>query len=220
MAITIQDLPGHERPRERLAALGVHALSDRELLALMLRSGVRGKSAIDLASELLLEFGGIAGVQLARFEELARWPGMGPAKAASVIAGLSLGHRSERSEGRVVLRSTDDIARIATEHLAGLRRERVIVLVCNSTNVLLKVVVVADGSLDRSMFPVREILNSVLRNDGRAFAVAHNHPSGDTTPSQEDEDATKSIREASSKVGLRMLGHVIVTESSWSLVKP
>ena len=159
-------------------------------------------------------------MRLARFEELARWPGMGPAKATSVVAALSLGHRAERSEDRVVIRSADDVARVANEYLAGLRRERVIVLVCDSRNAVYKVVVVADGSLDRSMFPIREILNAVLRNDGRAFAIAHNHPGGDAAPSADDASVTKLLQEASSKVGLRMLGHVIVTDCAWALVKP
>ena len=119
-----------------------------------------------------------------------------------------------------MIRSADDVARVANEYLAGLRRERVIVLVCDSRNAVYKVVVVADGSLDRSMFPIREILNAVLRNDGRAFAIAHNHPGGDAAPSADDASVTKLLQEASSKVGLRMLGHVIVTDCAWALVKP
>ncbi len=217
MAITIHELPGHERPRERLAALGVQALSDRELLALILRSGVKGKSAIDLASELLLEFGGVAGVQLARFEELAGWPGMGPAKAASVIAGLSLGRRSGGTDGKV-LRTAEDVAEVATEHFAGLLAERVIVLVCDSKNALRKTVVVSDGSADRAMFPVREILNAVLRNDGRSFALAHNHPRSDATPSNDDVRATNGIAAAAAATGLRFLGHLVIGKSGWAVV--
>ena len=216
MTITTHDLPGHERPRERLAALGVHALNDRELLALILRSGMKGKSAIDLASELLAEFGGVDGLRRARFEELASLPGMGPAKAATIIASLSLGQRAERTDERVVLRSTDDIARAARGHLATLRTERVAVLICDSRNALQKVVVVSEGSADRAIFPVREILNAVLRNDGRSFALAHNHPGGDATPSEEDLRATKLISDAARTSGLRFLGHIVVAGGDWA----
>lgn len=219
MAITIHDLPGHERPRERLSALGAQALSDRELLALILRSGMRGKSAIDLAADLLTEFSGVDGIRRARFEELARWPGMGPAKAATVVAALSLGQRAERTEERVVLRSPGDVAHAAQAHLAALRAERVVVLVCDSRNALQKVVTVSDGSADRATFPVREILNAVLRNDGRAFAVAHNHPSGDPRPSTEDQAATRSIERGARTVGVRFLGHVVVAHDLWAVAE-
>ena len=181
---------------------------------------MKGKSAIDLAAEILIEFGGIDGVRRARFEELSRWPGIGPAKAASVIAGLTLGGRSDNAGvDRVVLRSADDVARVASAHLAGLKRERVIALVCDSRNVLRKVVVISEGAVDRSMFPVREILNAVLRNDGRAFAIAHNHPSGDVSPSTDDEEATRRIVEAAKISGLRFLGHVIVGCGSWTTIE-
>jgi DNA repair protein RadC len=219
MSITIAQLPTHERPRERLSALGASALTDRELLALILRSGMKGKSAIDLAAELLAEHGGIEGIRRARFEELAQWPGIGPAKAASLIAGLSLGQRGEARPERVTIRNAEDVARVASVELANLRHERVIALVCNSRNVLQKVVTVSDGSADRAMFPVREILNAVLRNDGRSFAVAHNHPSGDANPSVEDRQATHRIRVGAANSGLRFLGHVVVGDQLWDEAK-
>jgi DNA repair protein RadC len=215
MSITIAQLPTQERPRERLSALGASALTDRELLALILRSGMKGKSAIDLAAELLAEHGGMEGIRRARFEELAQWPGIGPAKAASLIASLSLGQREEAQPKRVTIRNAEDVARVASVELANLRHERVIILVCNSRNVLQKVVTVSDGSADKAMFPVREILNAVLRNDGRSFAVAHNHPSGEADPSGEDRLATQLITTAARTSGLRFLGHIVVSGRAW-----
>ncbi len=220
MTVRLLGLPPHERPRERLLALGAEALSERELLAIVLGKGRQGESALDLAAWLLVDFDGLAGLAEARPEELARRSGVGPAKAAAIVASFRLGRlaRTAVREGPV-LRSTEDAARVAMRELAGLRRERVIVLVCDGANRLCRVVRVAEGSIDRAPFPVREILNAVLRHDGRAFAVAHNHPSGDPIPSNGDRRATDEIALAAAAVGLRFLDHVVVTTETWTSVR-
>ncbi|MGV1029809.1 MAG: JAB domain-containing protein, partial [Dermatophilaceae bacterium] len=185
-------VPPHERPRERLLAGGAETLTDRELLALVLRNGTHGLSALDLASELLAEYGGLAALSAARPEELASRRGIGAAKAASVVAAFQLARRSEPSPNTLTLRRPADVADVARRQLAGLRRERVLELVCDGANRLRKMVAVSEGSIDRSLVPVREILNAVLRHDGRAFALAHNHPSGDPEPS-DPRAAAKSV---------------------------
>lgn len=216
----LRELPASERPRERLMSLGAEALTDRELLALVLRNGRPGASALDLASELLAEFGSLQAIASARLEELTRWPGIGEAKAAGLIAAFRLGRRSEHFGGvGEQLRGPEDVARIAGQELRGLRRERVVVLVCDGANRLKKVVRVSEGSIDRAMVPVREILNAVLVNDGRAFAIAHNHPSGDTKPSDIDLDATRHMVEASRAVCTRFLSHVVVGEAGWESIE-
>ncbi|HEY8788100.1 MAG TPA: DNA repair protein RadC [Actinopolymorphaceae bacterium] len=216
MAITMAALPGHERPRERLAALGPDALSDRELLALVLRNGTRGESALDLASGLLADFGSLAALATALPEELERRVGVGTAKSAAVVAAFQLGRRAALpvTEG-VVLRSAEDVVNAARTELADRRRERVIVLVCDGANRLRQTVVVSEGSMDRSLVPVREILNAVLRYDGKAFAVAHNHPSGNPTPSAADIRATEDLAQAAATVGLRFLDHVVLGSGGW-----
>lgn len=219
MAVPMAALPEHERPRERLAAQGSGALSERELLALVLRNGTRGESALDLASGLLADYGSLAALAAALPEELERRPGVGAAKAAGLVAAFQLGRRVVTPVAiGLVLGSPDDIANAARSHLADRRRERVVVLVCDGANRLRHTVVVAEGSIDRSLVPVREILNAVLRHDGKAFAVAHNHPSGDPTPSEEDCRATAELVTAAGTVGLRFLDHVIVGQNSWSQV--
>jgi DNA repair protein RadC len=216
----LRRIPASERPRERLSALGAEALSDRELIALVLRNGRPGASALDLATELLTEFGSLRAIASARLEELTRWPGIGEAKAAGLIAAFRLGQRSEHADGvGEQLQGPEDVARIACQELRGLRRERVIVLICDGTNRLRKVVRVSEGSIDRSMMPVREILNLVLVNDGRAFAVAHNHPSGDTSPSDVDVNATRLMLEGSRAVSTRFLSHVVVGQSGWESIE-
>lgn len=219
MAISIARLPLHDRPRERMLALGAGALSDQELLAILLRSGTRGVGATELAAGLLSNHGGVCGLASVTIEELAAAAGIGLAKAASLVAAFELGRRATHPGEPVVIRSADDVARVARRHLDGQRRERVVVLVCDAANRLRRTVVVSEGSIDRSMVPVREILNAVLRNDGRAFAVAHNHPSGTCEPSAADERATGDVREAADVVGLRFLGHVVVAGLGWEVVR-
>lgn len=209
----------HERPRERLLAVGAEALTERELLALVLRNGTQGTSALDLAAELLSEYGSLARLAEAMPEELATRRGVGPAKAATLVAAFALSRRAVRhDEERVVVRSAEDVARVARSQLAGVRRERVLVLVCNRANRLRRTVVVSEGSLDRSLVPVREILNAVLRHDGRAFAVAHNHPSGDPEPSDSDRLATEAVAAGAKTAGLRFLGHVVVAGDDWRAI--
>jgi DNA repair protein RadC len=219
MTVLMAAMPPHERPRERLMAGGAGVLTDRELLALVLRNGTRGLSALDLASELLAEYGSVAALAVARPEELAMRKGVGPAKAAALVAAFQLSRRAENvADAAAVLRSADDVARVARAALAGLRRERVVVLVCDAANRLKRAVIVAEGSIDRSLVPVREILNAVLRHDGRAFALAHNHPSGDAEPSDADRRATADVAAGARTAGLRFLGHVVVAEDDWQAV--
>lgn len=213
----IRSLPPSERPRERLLASGVDALAERELIALVLRNGTAGKSALELADELIAEYGSAQTLARARPEELATHPGVGPAKAAALVAAFQLSRRSVRNDP-IQLLTAEDVATIARGELAGARRERIVVVVCDAANRVQRVVTVSEGSLDRSTVPVREILNTVLRNDGRAFAIAHNHPSGVAEPSESDRRATSSVKAAAAAVGVRFLGHVVITDDDWQAV--
>lgn len=210
----MKTIPPTERPRERLLTRGVDALSEQELVALVLRNGTPGKSALDLAGELIAEYGSAQVLAAARPEELATRTGVGPAKAAALVAAFQLSRRSVRSDP-VLVRSAEDVARIAQAELAHARRERLLVVVCDASNRVLRVITVTEGALDRSVVPVREVLNAVLRNDGRAFAIAHNHPSGVVEPSDADRRATQAIKNAAGAVGLRFLGHVVVARDEW-----
>jgi DNA repair protein RadC len=208
------DIPAHERPRERLLSRGPEALSDRELLALVLRNGTRAVSALDLAESLLAEYGCLTALAAARPEELATKCGIGAAKATALAGAFQLGRLTDPRDPPIVLRSPDDVAEVAQRELDGLRRERVLVLVCDAANRLRRTIIVSEGSVDRSLVPIREILNAVLRHDGRAFAIAHNHPSGHPEPSEADRQATDDVRAAARVVGLRFLGHIIVGEKT------
>lgn len=214
----IHDLPKDQRPRERLELHGPKALSDVELIALLLRSGTRNSNSVELAIALVHQLGDLEHLRIACLDDLARFPGLGLAKASSLVAAFELSRRSQSTEDQERIATSSDIARISIPHLSGLQREKVLVLVCDASNRLKKVVAVSEGSIDEALFPVREILNEVLRRDGCSFAIAHNHPSGDPIPSNEDTIATRKIRDAASVVGLRFLDHVVVADSRWCVV--
>jgi DNA repair protein RadC len=213
----MSQVPAHDRPRERLATQGADALGDRELLALLLSTGTRGLGAHQLAEGLLDRFGSVTAIGRATVAELSVVAGIGAAKASSLVAGFELARRAA-AERPKRLRSTSDIAAVAAPLLHGRTRERLIVISCDAALRVLGADAVSDGAADQTLFPLREIVVAVLRRDGRSFALAHNHPSGDDTPSAEDLAATQAIAEAAAVTGLRLLDHVIVTDMAWRTV--
>lgn len=216
----VKDLPLGDRPRERLLERGSEALADRELLALLLGSGARGRDAVELAGQLIASQGGLRRLAQAPPHELVGLLGVGPAKAARVAAAFQLARRALTDEqpGRRKIVATSDIAECAAPLLRGLRHERVVVVVCDKAGAVLRTFRMTEGSTDRSLIPVRDVLGSVLATGGASFAVAHNHPSGDPTPSTLDRQVTARLREAADVVGLRFLDHVVVTDNGWQRV--
>lgn len=207
-------------PIDRLTRCGVDALSAEELIALVLQQGQRGQSGLEAARRLAQDFGSISRLGRAAPDELVASSGITRDGAAAVVACFRLARHAENDSGPQRLRSAADIAAVAMREIGGATRERVVVLVCDTANQLCRVVPVSEGSIDRAFLPVREILNAVLRHDGRTFAVAHNHPSGDPTPSTEDVRATVKLRVAARVVGLRFLDHVVVAETAWQSATP
>lgn len=214
----MSQVPVHDRPRERLARRGCEALGDRELLAVLLGTGgAPGVGAHELAERLLDRFGSIAAISKATVAELCQVKGVGAAKASSLAAGFELARRV-MLDSPTQIRSTSDIAAVAAPWLHGRARERLVVISCDSGSRVLGVDPISDGTVDQTLLPVREVLVAVLRRDGRAFALAHNHPSGDPTPSAHDIEATRPVEEAAAAAGLRFLDHVIVTDTAWRRV--
>lgn len=200
---------------DRLTALGVEALSDRELVALVIHRGLDGTGAFGQAQALLDDYGSLKALSVVRPEELDSRPGIDSVQAAALVAAFQLSRRITFVQSEQ-LRSAADVAAAALPLLDGARQERLVVLVCDAGNRLRRTIKIAEGALDRSPVPVREILNSVLRHDGRAFAIAHNHPSGVAEPSDSDRRTTEAVKSAATIVGLRFLGHVVVTDSDWA----
>jgi DNA repair protein RadC len=218
MTVRMLDMPGGDRPRERLARQGVAALSDAELVAVLLGSGHAGASALDVAQRLLAEWGGAAGLAAGRPEELARATGVGPAKAARLAAAFGLAMRSGATLALPKLSDSADIAREAGAVIGRGRTEQMVTLVADGGSRLRRVEIVSSGSAKSCPMPVREVLATVLRHDGVAFAVAHNHPGGDPTPTHADRQATAVLQAAAQATGLRFLDHVIVTAGGWRSV--
>jgi DNA repair protein RadC len=180
---------------------------------------MNGMSALDLAAALVAEYGSLDALGRARPEELAMRPGVGHAKAAALVAAFALGRRlSVALDERPVVRKPEDVAIIAIRELSAARRERVLVIICDAGNRLRGTTIVSEGTADKSLLPVREILNAVLRHDGRAFALAHNHPGGSLEASDADLRATNDLKAAARVVGLRFLGHVVVAGTNWRAV--
>jgi DNA repair protein RadC len=145
-------------------------------------------------------------------------PGIGAGKAARVAAAFELARRATAAGDRRRIADSADVAAVAAPYLRGLRHERVVVVACDTSGGLLRVAPLTDGSADRSLIPVRDVLTAVLAVGGTSFAVAHNHPGGSLTPSEPDTEVTVRLRQAAGTVGLRFLDHVILTETAWTRI--
>lgn len=211
MAIT--DWPENERPRERLLTLGPQALSDAELLAIFLRIGVKGKSAVDLARDLLSHFGGsLAELASAPASELAKVHGFGPAKAAQLTATMELARRSlaEEMKGRDLLASPGAARDWLKLKLGGLAHEVFGALWLDAQNRLIGWDELFRGTLTQTSVYPREVVKQALTRNAAAVILAHNHPSGLTEPSAADEVLTRNLKEALALVDVRILDHFIV----------
>jgi len=211
MAIT--DWPAAERPRERLLAHGGAVLSDAELLAIFLRVGVRGKSAVDLARQLLDHFGGsLARLSHADARALAALPGIGPAKAAQLVAVLELARRALAEEVRAgdLLSSPGAVRDWLRLRLAALPHEVFCALWLDSQNRLIAFEELFRGTLTRTSVYPREVVKRALACNASAAVFAHNHPSGVAEPSGADEILTRSLKQALALVDVKLLDHFIV----------
>ncbi|MFP6655877.1 MAG: DNA repair protein RadC [Myxococcota bacterium] len=206
-----------DRPRERLFQRGPGVLADAELLALILRTGDRQQDAWSLAREMLERFGGLAGLARSSSASLEAMPGLGPAKSASVRAAVELARRlgDEPLERGKRIRSPEDIQRHFRIRLRDLRRESFHVLLLDGRHRLIATDEVSVGTLTASLVHPREVFREAIRCAAAALVLVHNHPSGDPSPSSEDQKVTDRLRRAGVLLGIRVLDHVIVSHSSY-----
>jgi DNA repair protein RadC len=211
---TIKHWPAEDRPREKLLTQGAAALSDTELLAIVLRNGnaATKKSAVDQARLLLSRFSGIKGIDDASVSELTGIKGIGPAKAAEIKACLELARRisSSKWQSGQPLRSAEDVFRHFHESLAREKRELFYVVLLNNKNKKIRDVKISEGSLTASLVHPREVYNPVIRESAAAVIFVHNHPSGDPAPSPEDIEITRRLKEVGEVMGVRVLDHVVI----------
>ena len=209
----IHDLPSEERPRARMLRLGPGSLSNEELLALLLGTGIRGESALDRARSLLATRGGLVGLSGVSTEELSGERGIGPARASAIAAAIELARRlpSETLSGRDLLNDPRLVKDYLRATQADDSQERTGALYLNARNRLLKNDPdIYRGTLDRAVVEPREILRRALVGKAAAVILYHNHPSGDPTPSREDREFTRRLASASEAVGVRLLDHIVV----------
>lgn len=204
-----------ERPRERLLALGPAALTDCELLAILLRSGVAGLPVLDLARELLARFGSVGGLLGAGVRDIRKQRGLGPARAAELKAMVELVRRGLREEvaGRDILTSPDAVRDYLRLALASLPYEVFMALFLDSQNRLLAACELFRGTLAQTSVYPREVVKAALAHNAAGVILAHNHPSGVAEPSRADELLTASLKQALALVDIRTLDHLIVAGS-------
>jgi DNA repair protein RadC len=211
----LKDLPPDARPREKLLARGPAALSDAELLALLLRTGLAGKGVLQLAQELLDDktgFGGMAGLLHATADDLKRIKGLGPAKRAELVAVLELARRAlaEQLRERAALDTPQAVKDYLQLHLAHKKHESFAVLFLDNQHKLLALEELFRGTLAQTSVYPREVVLRALHHHAAAVVLAHNHPSGTVQPSRADEALTQALKAALALVDVRVLDHVIV----------
>jgi DNA repair protein RadC len=214
--MAIPDWPEDERPRERLLKQGATALSDAELLAIFLRVGIKGQSAVDLARSLLGHFGSLTRLFAAGREEFAAIPGMGDAKYAQLQAVVEMARRALREElaARDLLATPAAVRDWLRLHLAALPREVFVALWLDAQNRLIADEVLFTGTLTQTSVYPREVVKRALTHNAAATILAHNHPSGAAEPSAADELLTRALKEALALVDVRLLDHFIVAGSA------
>lgn len=220
----IKELPKDERPRERLLRLGAEQLSDVELLAILLGTGVKGTSVIDLARRLLHHcesrspgqgLRSLLQLQQADLKQLI--PGIGPAKVSQILAALQLGLRSVRPVlNRVDLSNPRAVFEYLSPRMSYLDQEQFLVVLLNTKNMVIDVECVSVGTLTASLVHPREVFKPAIRRSAHSVILAHNHPSGDPTPSREDRDVTSRLIQAGRLIGIEVLDHLVIGDGRYT----
>jgi len=212
--LTIKELPPEERPRERLEKYGPGALSDSELLAIILRTGSKNVSVTELAKNLLRNQKGLKGIASASLEELCQLGGIGKAKAVQVQAAFEIGKRfsKARDRGDARIRCSEDVKRLLWHDMRNHDKEHFVILILDTKNRVIKDDTITIGTLDSSIINPREVFKSAVKSNAASVIIVHNHPSGDPTPSSDDIATTKRLRDAGEIVGISVLDHVIIGE--------
>ena len=209
----ITDLAADDRPRERLVAVGATGLSHAELLAILLRVGIKGENAVRLAERLLAQLGGLPGLHRMSHADLCQVKGIGQAKAAQLIAAIELGRRIAVSapDERPTISSPADAANLLMYQMSALEQEYLYVILLDTRNrVLGKPLEIYHGSLNTSLIRTGEVFREAVKANAAGLIVAHNHPSGDPSPSPEDVAVTRTLVEAGKLLDVEVLDHLVI----------
>ncbi len=219
--LMIRDFPDSERPRERFLQFGAQSLSNQELLALLLRTGTKNESVLQLAERLICHFDGLRMLKDASVDEMTGLNGIGEAKAIQILAAVELGRRITNLcyEDRYVIRSPEDCANYCMNDMRFLSQEHFVCLYLNTKNQVLHKQTIFIGSLNASIVHPREVFKEAFRRSAASVICIHNHPSGDPTPSREDIEVTKRLRECGKLIGIEVLDHLIIGEKKYVSLK-
>jgi DNA repair protein RadC len=210
--MNLKDLPQDARPRERALALGTSSLADAELLALLLRTGVRGQNVLQFAQRLLDQFGGFPGLLQADMSSLQGIKGLGPAKRAELAAVAEMARRSLARQLReaTVFHSPDNVRSYLQLHMGGLHHEEFAVLLLDAQHRLITMKTLFRGTLTQTSVYPREVVKAALASHAAAVVLAHNHPSGSAEPSRADELLTQVLKQALNLIDVRVLDHLVI----------
>ena len=217
----IRDLPAADRPRERLRDAGAGALSNQELLAILLRTGSANESALAVAARLLGRFEGLVGLARSSFAELCAEHGLGEAKAAQLQAALELGRRvvAAQPEERALIRYPIDVANLLQGEMGLLDQEHLRVLLLNTRNQVLATHEVYHGNVNTAVVRIGELFREALRQNAPCIILVHNHPSGDPAPSSDDVAMTRQAIEAGELLDIEVLDHIIIAHGKFVSMK-
>ena len=222
MKMQIKKMPACERPQEKMLFRGAEGLSTSELLALIIRTGSRSKSAIQLAEEIISYSSAEAGqLGCAEVKELTRIEGIGISKACSIVASIELAKRfSEKgADRRRTVSGPGDVSDMLMDSLRYEKKEHLIALMMNAKCEVESRVTISIGELSATSVHPREVFNPAIRRSAAGIIIAHNHPSGDPTPSREDITSTARLREASEIIGIKLLDHIIIGDGKYTSMK-
>ena len=216
-SFTIHDLPKPERPRERLRNFGPEALSAQELLALVIGRGIPGKSVMNIAQELLSKFGNIKAISQATIEELSQIKGIGFAKAAQIKACFELGKRQDlEPELRDFdIKNPQSVVKAIQSSIKDKAKEHFKLILLNTRNKIIGISTVSIGTLNSNLVHPREVFKDAISHSAASVVFAHNHPSGDPEPSEDDLTITKRLTEAGKILGIEVLDHIIITKNGF-----
>lgn len=217
----MKDLLPADRPREKLLRHGAAALGDNELVALVLSSGTRKSGALDLANQLLRRTGGLHGLARSNADDLARFEGVGPARAARVVAAIELGRRrlAERPGARVQLRSPKEAATYLLPAYGARAVEQFGVVLLDSKHRVMRTAVIATGTLNTTIVHPRDVFRVAVLGAAASVVAFHNHPSGDPTPSADDVELTRRLRAAGTLLGVELVDHIVLGEVEYCSFK-
>ncbi|MBP0723890.1 DNA repair protein RadC [Bacillus sp. RG28] len=217
----IRDYEKNDRPRERLVNDGPESLSTQELLAIILRTGTKNESVLQLSNQILKHFDGLRMLMNASIEEMISIKGIGVTKAIQLIASFELGKRINRLqfEDRYSIKSPDDCAKYMMDEMRFLQQEHFVCLYLNTKNQIIARETIFIGSLNASIVHPREVFKEAFRRSAASIICLHNHPSGDPSPSREDIDVTKRLVECGKIIGIELLDHIIIGEHKYVSLK-